>query len=593
MKLLRVRLEKDDGLAEILNVLQQGEAAQVCFVLPARVPAIRDEAVVRKMKTVAKKFKKEIHFVTKETFLTRLLSAQKISTYKTCPDSFADAPEKTVSEVLAPPSSTEEKDTEESLEHPEGFASHEIHKTPFWVRWRGVFFFVLLLLLGVGAGVWWWIQPRAVIDVKPRISAEPVIQNVLIVFPEATVPEEESELPQVPGIFVETSVTATETFPSSGREYDLTSAQGPVTLFNETQYPKRLVPSRLSDADGVIFRFAEEVEIPPRTEEGPGELVVSVVADDFDENEVPIGERGNITAGTNLFFPALRDELRELYYARANKGAFTGGSTVTHYFLEEKDKTFAHTFLLETFRTRAIDQLKKEIQSRSRREKKHYILLDDPHLLKSALSEFHFPEELIGTETQTVSVSGMLELYGIVFDQEVVAEILLERLKQTLDDRQRLVEIDDRLVEYQVLDSEQLAEEGWLKLSVKMIGVKTLDLQSPHPEERRWRRALKEKLAGLSLVDARSVLVNVPEIETVRFIRLTPWWREELPVDLDRIHLQALGRGEQREKNKKQRATFYFLCGMTDGKREDRKRSDPPFPAENEQNGHGDHQHCH
>ena len=37
---------------------------------------------------------------------------------------------------------------------------------------------------------------------------------------------------------------------------------------------------------------------------------------------------------TELIFPALRSESRELYYARANKGPLVGGSTLIHYFID-------------------------------------------------------------------------------------------------------------------------------------------------------------------------------------------------------------------------------------------------------------------
>ncbi|MBT7772445.1 hypothetical protein HN713_01990 [bacterium] len=546
MDFIKISLEPDDGVAQILKVLSRAEHDKIVFLCGRNSGVFADRSVVKKFAETAEKCGKKIIFITSHRFVCRLLKMSEFETYEHLPEEFVSENPLTIAQFLSGEnfSTTKKSHCSEKpkVDFSPHFQTHEISRTPFFKKWRSSMFFLFLILVAAIGGIWWWSQPRATIVVKPRISAEPVIQNVLIVFPDAKIPERDSELPQIQGIFVETEVVGTETFPASGRKYDITNARGRVTLFNEMRVPKRLVPSRLSDADGSIFRFLSEVVIPPATDSGPGTLEVSVVADEFDEHDFPIGTRGNISAGTELFFPALRDELRELFYARANRGAFSGGLTVTHFLPQDEDKIAAREFLTESFRTQAVRQLQDEIKNRSAREKKKYVFLDEPHLIRPVFSEYQFPDEVLGTETQTFEVSGKLNLYGIVFDQDMIAEVLLGKLKAKLDERQRLVQIDNNSAEYQVLEFEKLEEQGWIKLSVKMTGVKTLDLQSTDPEERRWRQNLQKQLSGLSTESAHSILLNIPEIEQVRDVTLFPWWRKTLPSNFEKIELTTISR---------------------------------------------------
>ena len=404
---------------------------------------------------------------------------------------------------------------------------------------RGKVFFGFLGAIALLGGVLFWVSPKATIILKPRVSAVPIMQNILVTFPEAFVGKENKFLPTVEGIFTQTEVAGEETIPSSGRQYDITNAKGKITLFNETRKPKFFLPSRLQTTDGVIVRFKRDITVPARDGEQPGQLVVEVEADVRDAKDRPIGYRGNIEAGTELIFPALREESRELYYARANKGPLVGGSTLTRYLIEAGDKEKAQELLIETFRIRAIEKLISEIRNRSSREGKRYILLENPELIRTELLEYQFPDEIIGTESQTFKVYGKLKLSGVVFDQSQVVDILSRKLKSVLDPRQKLVEIDEQSTEYRVLESEDLAEEGWLKLSVTMVGVGSLDLDSDSRVAVEWRENLKKEIAGKSAEEVRSVLINMAEIDDVRDIKASPPWVKSLPMICGRIRFEV------------------------------------------------------
>jgi hypothetical protein len=142
-------------------------------------------------------------------------------------------------------------------------------------------------------------------------------------------------------------------------------------------------------------------------------------------------------------------------------------------------------------------------------------------------------------ETETLSVSGKMRVSGLVFSETEVETLVLEKLKSTLDDRQRLLDIDDHSAEYRVLDASKLAEQGWVKLSVKMVGVRSLDFNASSPQNMAWRNALQIEISKKTEEEARAVLVNQPEIERVVDIQIFPAWRKTLPDSLHSIELRT------------------------------------------------------
>lgn len=544
MEYTKVLLHSGDSVGDIITCIEKIQTQKIVFLCPRNLSLLTDMSFLKRIKTIASEQKKKIVFVSPQKFIRDILKSQKFRVHSQVTKEFEEGEEKTLRDIFPHteakknPSPEEKKEKTSAVaaipEKPQ-FQTHKIENIGSEKSVRGKIFFGFLAVILILAGLWAWVSPKAQIVIKPTISVVPVNQNILVTLPDSTVPDENKNLPQVKGIFVQTEVAGTEVFPASGRRYDLTNARGKVTLFNETSRPKFFIPSRLSTKDGIIFRFEEDVTVPARTEEGPGRMVVDVVADEYDENGDPIGERGNIDAGTDLFFPALSSVSQELYYARANKGPLVGGSTLTHYFVQEEDFERIQDVLIETFRVRGTEYLRNEIISRSEREGKQYILMDDPRMLQHEILEIQFPEDLVGEEVQTFEVSGKLKLSGIVFDQSEVADFLAEKLRQTQDHRKILVTIDDKSASYRVLEAEELPEQRWVKLSVEMQGVEMLDIDSDTQEAQAWRESIKKEIAGKSLQQARSILTNYPEIEHILDIRISPFWVEDLPDIFNQI----------------------------------------------------------
>jgi len=546
MEVTPISLKDSDSVKDILQVVKHVSTDKIVFICPRHFAILSDTSFLKKLKEVEETEQKELSFVVFQKFVRDSMKAQDLKVYSVIPTEFIDTERQEVKDILngKPKKEAPIKNEEDarvaftSTKTKPVFATHKIENEGRRKPIRGKIFFAFLIVIVLLIGTWAWISPRATVTLKLKVSVIPVTQNVIITLPEADVSDKEKNLPMVDGIFVETEVIGTEIFPSTGRRYDLTDAHGKVTLMNETKYEKFLLPSRLATEDGMIFRFEDKVVIPPRNEDGAGRFVVEIRADQYDEEGKPIGERGNIQAGTDFIFPALRSASRELYYARANKGPLVGGSTLTHYFIEEGDFESVRELLVEKFRVQGIDQLRTEIENRSEREKGKYVLLDDPRLLNTETVSFEFPEDLVGQEVQTFEVPAHVRLRGIVFDQSQVANFLTEKLRATQDHRKKLIKIDPVSAQYRVMESEFFEEGKWVKLSVEMQGVETLDIDSDSISAREWREKLKKEIAGKKAKEVRGILTNYPEMENVIDMKISPFWAESLPSIFNRIEFK-------------------------------------------------------
>ena len=165
--------------------------------------------------------------------------------------------------------------------------------------------------------------------------------------------------------------------------------------------------------------------------------------------------------------------------------------------------------------------------------------MDNPELLKAELIEAKFPTELVGQEIQTFEVYGKLKLSGIVFNEEVAIQEVRKKMIEVLDHRKKLLKIDQKSIQYKILDKDNLAENGWIKLSLSLMGVDTLDMQANNEFAKEWQESLKKEIKDKSLNQARSILVNRNEIEEVISLNISPFWIKTIPHFLDQIDFEV------------------------------------------------------
>lgn len=544
-KILKLQIKNGDLSKEILAIFSKDEWKKIYFLIPRDFLLITESIFLKKIKIAAKKYQTEIFFVTQKNYFSQILKAEKFKVLEAIPEEYKSIKIQKLKSFSAKIEAKKNPFTNKKIEFKTkitgsapNFSTRKIENLKDEKSVRGIYFFGFFGIIFLLACLFFWISPRAEIEIKPKVSVIPVTQNILVTLHDSEIKEENKDLPKVFGIYIETEIEESEYFPSTKKTYDLTHAKGKVTIFNETNETKFFVPSRLSTVDGLIFRTQKNIEVPPKKNGKPGRLVVEIIADAYDKKELPIGNRGNIDAGTELFFPGLRKESQELYYARANKGPLVGGSTLTHYFVDENDFELAKPILKESFRIKGIENLQKELKNRGNREGKKYILLDENELLKSELIDFNVDKSLIGKEQQTFMTKGKVKVSGIVFDQDSVLEHLTKKIQTTQDHRKKLLRVDENSLKYRVIENSHQEDEKWVKLSVSLMGIETLDLNAKNDFTKNWYRDLKKEILGKSRQQIRGILTNHAEIEEVFNIKISPFWVKKMPKILEQIDLK-------------------------------------------------------
>src|SRR5690606_18860917 len=181
--------------------------------------------------------------------------------------------------------------------------------------------------------------PSATISLTPSSNILETTLNIIFADP-----NKEQALFRNPSSHVISTMPIELTFEKSilykptGKVFTGTSARCNLKVLNERTTAWTLLPeTRFQDNSGVVFRTNDQVEVPaarfqvvrdengnPRNEKVPGSLIVSVEADEFDENGNVIGARGNLPANTKFFLPGLSKFNQELLSA-VNERACQGG----------------------------------------------------------------------------------------------------------------------------------------------------------------------------------------------------------------------------------------------------------------------------
>ncbi len=563
MSTLVLRLRPADTYLQIFRAMEDPEAKRLIFLFPRNGGQYSDLKFLKLLKTKADEEGKELLCITSRLLIHQILKTQSIPYDTRLKGADAELPVQTLPDYLgvqlAVPhsalasSARPARDTPPAEgEHPANidpaeaeapslatalFSSQPITDAPPPKSIRGLVFFGLLGLISTLVLIILFIVPQATITVKPTLSAAPITQNFIVAFPESRVPSSEDLLPQIPGYYVQSQISGSEIYASTRSEYDIFNAVGKVTLYNETTRPKSFVPSRLQADTGEVFRFAETVTVPGATTEAPGAIVVDVIADAYDADGKVIGKRGNLEPDTKLFFPALSEDMRTLYYARADQGPFVQGDQLEKRFIQQADLDKAPESFLETFGIRGLEGLKANIRERATTSDLDLMFLDDPRLIKKELVEVNIPEELLNTETNGFRVEGTVKVFGVLFDKAEIVRVMADKLRESTPEKNKLLALDADAIDYRVLESAAFDSDKWLKLSISMVGAQTLDLDSQTESAHRWRQQLKQELVGLTPEEARSRLVNLDEIEDVTEINIQPFWARTLPNIIDQLEI--------------------------------------------------------
>lgn len=320
---------------------------------------------------------------------------------------------------------------------------------------------------------------------------------------------------------------------STGKTFRGENSRGNITIYNLSPNPWDLsARTRFQTEDGLVFRIQNAVRVPQSRGKIPGTLTATVIADEFDINNQPIGARGNIQP-TRFLLPGLRtEESRSMLYAE-NKTAFSGGVTNVIKSVSQQDIAASRESVRRDIFNGAIDDLKRFLEQENLAKRTNLSLLTDRNVIQISEPMIETPNNLIGQTTDQFEVTTQYTLSGIAYDRQQLIDALKERLLNRVDPDKKILDINDEDISYRFLDMDQSA--GKVRLTATMRAIQVYELDPDKENGHRFLKKLTDHILGMSARDAMTYIQQqTDEISKVE-ITLWPIWAPSLPTIADNI----------------------------------------------------------
>jgi hypothetical protein len=365
----------------------------------------------------------------------------------------------------------------------------------------------------------------------------------------------------IPSLALDLSFEKQILYKPTGKVFTGSSARCNIKLYNERTSAWTLVPkTRLKENGGVIFRTNDDLEVPAarfeviKDEEGnatrqkiPGSLIVSVLADEFDENENIIGARGNVPAETKFFLPGLSTFNQSLLYA-INEKPCIGGVTEFYPIVTENDLIAAQEKIIDVLEAEAhqylIDFIDGENVKRAELEQEGDVisriaLFDNSQTIKYEVLNTEVPPNLEDKRMEEFSVSGEMRVQGIAYEEQTFFELLEQGLLARVHPQKVLSRIDfDSATQNIVYSDSNLDSLEKIKVSVTVRGIEEYNFDPRTEEGKKVIERIMQYVPGKTNLDAHYFIANLEQIQKAH-ISIWPFWKGELPARRSSIKINV------------------------------------------------------
>ncbi len=399
-------------------------------------------------------------------------------------------------------------------------------KVRIWVLFATsgfVFLFIIFRLL-----------PSATLKIWP--AEEPVSQtmNVLLVASGATdVPQ--GRVKTLPLIPLTVKAQETLTFDEIGKEFTGTNAEVTLTVFNDSaeQFSLRQ-GTRFVNQAGMVFRLRQDMIIPAKSS-----LPGKALADEVDQFNEIVGERGNVPPGLKWEIPGLPQDQRAVIYGR-NEQAGKGGTTSHRNVVRQEDLEIAQKKLEQMLKAKARQMVSDARAEQSQRDGSNLVELDYDELTRLTFSDMKLPTEFIGQHISSLPVEGTAFYTVLLYDQDALFELMKERIMDGVGE-QRMVKdgsvTKENMVLY-VIDAPWDAPIlQWVKITADLSATQRYLLDPLTIAGANFSKKVRDAVAGKSISEAERIIKNLPEVSKID-ISIWPFWSRALPSISSSIHIQ-------------------------------------------------------
>ncbi len=394
----------------------------------------------------------------------------------------------------------------------------------------------IFALLGVSILVFIYVffrlLPSSEIRIWPNQETAIFTTNVYLMASGSVLPVPEDRVRVLPLQLLTVHISRTLTYDQVSKHFTGKNATMAVTVFNDSDEKYSLRKNtRLMNQAGTRFRLQDDLILDPHSKTS-----ILASADPIDQYGEVVGERGNVPAGVKWDFPGLSEQERKLVYARNDTPAKGGSTSYVNILTKEdvygtKSQTGgARQRMEQELLIVAKQQVEEERNALNRLQGTNFVLLQREELTKIRYTDFDLSEQFIGQNVDSVPISGSIEYTVILYDEDELLALLSEEVLQRipLDKTIVLSSLSKENIDLNVIAPWD-DDFQWVKITSDLTYTQRYVINPLTPNGAKFGKYIRDNLAGKTVAEAKRILKNLPEVDSVE-INIWPPWAFQLPA---------------------------------------------------------------
>ena len=393
-----------------------------------------------------------------------------------------------------------------------------------------IFFFEILLILWILRFIISLIVPSANITIQASESTETIIYNVRYYPHDDPRAATETRFLYVPFYTGALNYKHELTISTANSKYISNPSHGEIKIYNKKDQEYTIVRNtQFNTSDGLIFRAVDDFVLPAWTEKHPSETIITVKADEYDNNWELIGIRWNIPFKTLMYITKLEE------------------SSITKDIWAESIENFywRDTESIGTVTDKDIQQLKDKLTNQVYTKKmqvvsenfpiESWFLLPFETITTTTFNNIEIPQ-LSGDNIPTIKWTAYVTYNYIYVLRSDLYQIFMTYVNERQSENDLTVKIDQNSLQF-LKDSNTTNNDEIKKIwktysiSTQINVVHTYDFEK---DPKQILSEIKNKIAWMDVNDARNyILSSFDEIWSVKIS--VPLWYNSIPVIKSRI----------------------------------------------------------
>ena len=393
-----------------------------------------------------------------------------------------------------------------------------------------IFFFEILLILWILRFIISLIVPSANITIQASESTETIIYNVRYYPHDDPRAATETRFLYVPFYTGALNYKHELTISTANSKYISNPSHGEIKIYNKKDQEYTIVRNtQFNTSDGLIFRAVDDFVLPAWTEKHPSETIITVKADEYDNNWELIGIRWNIPFKTQMYITKLEESsITKDIWAESIEN-FYWRDTESIWTVTDKDIQQLRDKLTNQVYTKKMQVVSENFPIES------WFLLPFETITTTTFNNIEIPQ-LSGDNIPTIKWTAYVTYNYIYVLRSDLYQIFMTYVNERQSENDLTVKIDQNSLQF-LKDSNTTNNDEIKKIwrtysiSTQINVVHTYDFEK---DPKQILSEIKNKIAWMDVNDARNyILSSFDEIWSVKIS--VPLWYNSIPVIKSRI----------------------------------------------------------